>query len=180
MTFCVATDYHGNGFTVQSKLSLAGRESVEWVNGTRGVYVGKSFQHPFAFEQQRFSSPGSCCKFLLSSVLLPFFLNFFSFYFLLPLFIYFCFGFCIFISLYLTPLPFSCVITSRPLQSLTLVPHPCLLQLLLAWKKLKRTAVGELSSYSLPEGSVRGEVGRDANKENFFLLSCVFFLEHSG
>ena len=29
MAFCVAIDYHGNGFTVQSKLSLAGRESVE-------------------------------------------------------------------------------------------------------------------------------------------------------
>ena len=24
MTFCVTTDYHGNGFTLQSKLSLAG------------------------------------------------------------------------------------------------------------------------------------------------------------
>ena len=44
----------------------------------------------------------------------PSFLNFFSFSFLLPLFIYFCFNFFIFISLYLTPFPFSCVITSRP------------------------------------------------------------------
>lgn len=111
----------------------------------------------------------------------PSFLNFFSFSFLLPLFIYFCFNFFIFISLYLTPFPFSCVITSRPPpephSSATSLPAsvaPCL-------EETEESSSWWSEFLPPPRGFSEGR-GRERWKQRdfFFLLSCGFFLEHSG